>query len=247
MDDERYQITLQKVLDRSAKSTTHIVRVVRGAGTVKSTYQNNNTTYTNEDDASRDEAGIYSRIVGYISPVCTHIYEYIANSLSTLSSRIHVPQWIARIGHDTGHEKHVRTGIFAVGCAIALGLLYTIFSSIFITSPDGQVLIDEKNTLISTQTLVEDARKNMANPIVFNEKIAEAEKILLAMAKDEKNIGHAQTLLTEISTLRKEVYGIETLELASRTPIVTAGEDFSIVRILELDKKRYIVGKNGIM
>lgn len=55
----------------------------------------------------------------------------------------------------------------------------------------------------------------MANPQAFNAKILEAEKILFELRKDNSQLKDSQELLSKIASMKKEVHGIQTIDVES--------------------------------
>jgi hypothetical protein len=101
---------------------------------------------------------------------------------------------------------------------------------------------DNKNLLIQAKTLIDDGEKLASNPAAFNTKITEAEKILFDLRKEQTHILDTQELLTRISTLKKQVYDIQEIDMTHLSSIVPFNSaDINPIGIFEKDKKLTIV------
>ena len=101
---------------------------------------------------------------------------------------------------------------------------------------------DNKNLLIQAKTLIDDGEKLATNPTAFNTKITEAEKILFDLRKEQAHILDTQELLNRISTLKKQVYDIQEIDMTRLTSIVPFNpNDILPIGIFEKDKKLTIV------
>ncbi len=91
---------------------------------------------------------------------------------------------------------------------------------------------------------MDDGQKLASNPIAFSAKIAEAEKILFDLRKEQAHTVDTQDLLSRISTMKKEVYDIQSIDMSHLTSIIPFNPlEITPVGIIEKDKKLTLIGE----
>ncbi len=134
----------------------------------------------------------------------------------------------------------------AIGIVLLFALAYSLISSILYVLNTSTS--DNKNLLIQAKTLIDDGEKLASNPAAFNTKITEAEKILFDLRKEQTHILDTQELLTRISTLKKQVYDIQEIDMTHLSSIVPFNStDINPIGIFEKDKKLTIVWEKWII
>ena len=134
----------------------------------------------------------------------------------------------------------------AIGIILLFALAYSLISSVLYVL--SSTTSDNKNLLIQAKTLIDDGEKLATNPTAFNTKITEAEKILFDLRKEQAHILDTQELLNRISTLKKQVYDIQEIDMTRLTSIVPFNpNDILPIGIFEKDKKLTIVWEKWII
>lgn len=103
---------------------------------------------------------------------------------------------------------------------------------------------DSKNLLIQAKILVDDGQKLSGNPVAFNTKITQAEKILFDLRKEQTHMVDTQELLSRIATMKKEVYDIQSIDMTQLNSIIPFNPaEFNPVGVIEKDKKLILLGE----
>jgi hypothetical protein len=139
-------------------------------------------------------------------------------------------------------NKKYQYVFLSAGIAILFALSYILISSIVsvLSTPAS----DSKNLLIQASLLVDEGQRLSGNPAVFNVKIAEAEKILFAMRKEETHMVDIQKLLGRIASMKKEVYDIQTIDMTHLSSIIPFDPTLlSPLGVYEKDKKLTLIGE----
>jgi hypothetical protein len=74
--------------------------------------------------------------------------------------------------------------------------------------------------LIQAKILIDDGQKLTSNPTAFSSKIAEAEKILFDLRKEQSHVLDTQELLGRIASMKKEVYDIQEIDMTNLTSVI---------------------------
>lgn len=141
--------------------------------------------------------------------------------------------------------KAIQRGIILWGVFLCFMLLYVLFYEIFNLSSQGPAT-DSKQQLIQAKEYLDIAEKNLSNSAIFSQNIKSAESILFALRDDDVYAKDTQDMLSKISTLRKELYDIETFEMNEKASIIPfSTEEIAPIKIFESSKKLNLIGKNG--
>ncbi len=146
------------------------------------------------------------------------------------------------------HQKRIQIGVFIVGALFCIGLLWILFQNIFsftqTTTQDNQASITEITSLI------DKAEKDRANTTLFNQDIREAEALLAPLRDNPQYIKSVKELSDRIVALKKEVNGIETVNIGSKTSIIPVPDTgFTLIGGFTSDTTNlsYAVGKEGMI
>ncbi len=125
---------------------------------------------------------------------------------------------------------------------LLFALAYSLISSILgVLSTNTS---DSKNLLIQAKILVDDGQKLSGNPVAFNTKITQAEKILFDLRKEQTHMVDTQELLSRIATMKKEVYDIQSIDMTQLNSIIPFNPaEFNPVGVIEKDKKLILLGE----
>lgn len=113
----------------------------------------------------------------------------------------------------------------------------------------GNGFNDEYATKVKqAQSLVQDSRTLTSNPDAFSVNMKQAEELLSELRQAQKYLTDVQTIQGDIDTLKKEVYGIETIDLTQKTNLVPFNtETFQPLQAFETNNKFLVIGKNGLI
>ncbi len=142
----------------------------------------------------------------------------------------------------------IRRGIFGLGVVVSVTLLYLIISSLFVDSLSRTVPEEYREKLVTANILIEKAGKDIGNPELFHSHIAEAEDLIFEVREAQLFLNDVDTLLTNISVLKKEMNGIESFVLSEenlRHPF--SSTDASLIGIFEENKRRYFLHENTLI
>ena len=149
---------------------------------------------------------------------------------------------------DLGANEKQKYSFLAMGIILIFILIYMLLSAIggaLTTGISGDAFAEKVQ---QAQTLVEESRKLTGNPDAFTTNMQQAEALLAELRDAQKYLPDAQTIQGDIDALKKEVYGIETIDLTKSESIVPFGESgFRPVATFEVNNKLLLVGKTGII
>lgn len=140
-------------------------------------------------------------------------------------------------------KKEVRAGFFLSGIIVAVAFLYIITSSIFQANVSSSVPETYKSKLIEAQTILNRSGKDIANKDVFKDNLKKAESLIFEVRNENLFRNDVESLLAQLSTLKRQFNGIETYTLANHQEIFSFAndKDFSPIGIFENSKKLYFV------
>lgn len=142
----------------------------------------------------------------------------------------------------------VRIGILLAGVLLCIMFFYILFDKILNTSSGGSWGIEEKTQLIQAKEYLDTAQGNIGNPEIFEKNITSSEEILIALRGEELYTKDVQDMLSRISTLKKEMYDIQTFSLQDRTPIFQNTDNaMKILRVFHHNKKISLIGKDRVL
>ncbi len=222
LDKEAFEISLLSWMNKEYKNSVDVIRIQRGK--IKKPRVNRMST---QIDIAREYMGNYLNNQDF-----GRILRDIWTSIDTLFHN---------------KPKSIQTGIVISGLILCFFLLYILFYEVFNTS-NKTAEIDSKQELIDAKWYLDTAEKNMSNTLVFTDNIKKAEDILFTLRKNETYLKDTQELLSKISTMKKELNDIETVELVANTGIMPFNpQDMSPIRVFESDKKLTLIGKYGVL
>lgn len=98
--------------------------------------------------------------------------------------------------------------------------------------------------IIQAKVLVDEGEKLMANPQAFDTKIAEAEKIILELRKEQKHLTNTQDLLGRIAAMKKKVYDIQTIDMTHLVSIIPFNSaDINPLWVFQRNNKFSLIGE----
>lgn len=144
------------------------------------------------------------------------------------------------------NEKH-KYGFLMAGALVVFLLVFMLIRS-FVGVIPGISTDAYAEKVEQAQTLIESSRKLSGNPTEFSNNISEAEKLLAEVKTAQKYLTDVAKLQGDIDTLKKEVYGIQSIDLTQKKSIVPLGETgFSPLATFEINNKLLVVGKTGLI
>jgi hypothetical protein len=146
------------------------------------------------------------------------------------------------------HPRQIQMGIFILGVAFCIGLLWILFHNIFTVTQVTPA--DDKNRLIQVTTLIQKAQKDMANKAMFNKDITEAEALLSDLRENPQFTKSVNELTDKIVALKKEVNGVETANMMSKPSLIPFPQTgFTLVRVFASEKSgfSYAIGREGMI
>lgn len=142
----------------------------------------------------------------------------------------------------TLENKKYQYTFLSIGLILLFVLLYSLISTLLGVLENTKS--DSKNLLIQAKILIEESQKLSTNPSAFNLKIAAAEKILFDLRKEQVYTVDIQELLGQISSMKKEVYDIQTIDMSRFTTLIPFDpSNISPIWVFEKDKKLTLIGK----
>ncbi len=221
LDKEAFEVSLLSWMNREYKSSVDVIRIQR----------------------DKTKKAKISRMSTQIDVARENIENYFMSKDFHLIFR---DMWTSVDALFHNKPKSIQTGIIISGLILCFFLLYILFYEVFNISNTATTATDSKQELIDAKGYMDTAEKNMSNTSIFTENIKKAEDILFTMRKNETYLKDTQELLSKISTMKKELNDIETVELGVNTSIVPFNpQDISPVRVFESEKKLTLIGKYG--
>lgn len=164
--------------------------------------------------------------------------KFIVNSISK----------IINIKNNISWNKKSNTIIFTSWIIILSIMLFSLIGWILWDSTSTKNITEYKNKLNEAREYVRIANTNIANNDLFNLNINKAEEIISEIRNQEFFLKDIEKMYSDISIIKKQFNWVETFEANSNNIIYsTKTIDWDIVKILENDKKNYIVTNNSII
>ncbi len=150
-------------------------------------------------------------------------------------------KWLIQKLPNIDNQKYLYP-FLVIGIIILFTLLYSLVSSvIWVLSTSTS---DATNLLIKAKILVDEWQKLSNNPTAFNAKILEAEKILFDLRKEEVHILDTQELLGRITSMKKEAYDIQEIDMTHMISIIPFNpNEIKPLGVFEKDKRLSIIGE----
>lgn len=212
--------TSKRMLEREMTDNMHIIRLSRR--TYEAPSMETRGKKKKQSDILRDRWAI---LVEYMrSKKMWEKTKWVIQKLPTLENKKH--QYL----------------FLSIGIVILFILAYSLISSILWVL--STTTSDSKNLLIQAKILIDDGQKLANNPTAFNTKIAEAEKILFDLRKEQTHMVDTQELLSRIASMKKEVYDIQSIDITNLNSIIPFNPlEISPVGVVEKDKKLILIGE----
>lgn len=150
---------------------------------------------------------------------------------------------------DFGANEKQKYGFISAGIIVIFLLLYVLFNAVSGMFSGGGFASDEYAQKVKqAQTLVSESANLKANHDAFTSNMKQAEALLAELRTAQKYLPDVQKIQGDIDAYKKEVYGIETIDLNGRTSLVPFGETgFVPMNVFEIANKLLIIGKTGII
>ncbi|MBC7504096.1 hypothetical protein H7169_03920 [Candidatus Gracilibacteria bacterium] len=219
---EAWSDTSKQILEREISSNLHIIRLSRRL------YDSGFPAFSRErkkqSDILRDHGAI---LVEYVrSKKMWEKTKGLIQKIPTLENRKYQYAFIG------------------IGVIILFALAYSLISSIL--GVLSNTTSDSKNLLIQAKILIDDGQKLTSNPTAFSAKMKEAEKILFDLRKEQSHVLDTQELLGRITSMKKEVYDIQEIDMTNLTSVIPFNSlDITPIGVFEKDKKLTLVGEKG--
>jgi hypothetical protein len=218
---EVWSETTTRIIEREIMNNLHIIRISRN------TYSTTPSPISyrekrKQHDIIRDKWAI--------------VIEYIRSKKMWEKSK-----WLIQKLPNLQNKQYLYTFLI-IGIIILFILAYTLISSILLVFNTNTS--DDKNLLIRAKTLIDEWQKLAGNPVAFNLKITEAEKILFDLRKEEIHIIDTQELLWRITSIKKDVYDIQEIDMTHLVSIIPFDyREISPLWVFEKDKKITLIGE----
>lgn len=212
--------TSTQIIEREIRNNLHIIRISRNIYSTPSPvfYRDKRK----QSDIIRDKWAIF--------------VEYIRSKKMGEKTK-----WLIQKLPNLQNKKYLYTFLI-VGIAILFVLAYTLISSVLLVFNNSTS--DNKNLLIKAKTLIDESQKLTGNPVAFNTKITEAEKILFDLRKEEMYIIDTQDLLWRITSMKKDVYDIQEVDMTHLVSVIPFDpKEINPLWVFEKDKKLTVIGE----
>lgn len=212
--------TSTQIIEREVRNNLHIIRISRNIYSAPSPvfYRDKRK----QSDIIRDKWAIF--------------VEYIRSKKMGEKTK-----WLIQKLPNLQNKKYLYTFLI-VGIAILFVLAYTLISSVLLVFNNSTS--DNKNLLIKAKTLIDESQKLTSNPVAFNTKITEAEKILFDLRKEEMYIIDTQDLLWRITSMKKDVYDIQEVDMTHLVSVIPFDpKEINPLWVFEKDKKLTVIGE----
>ena len=143
-------------------------------------------------------------------------------------------------------RKEVRVGAYGLGMVVAIGLLTLIVKSLFTSSLSGTVPVEYKNKLIEAEQILARTGRDLANKEAFKANIKQAEDLVFEVRDKKIFIQDVNSLLSQISVLKRELNGVESFALGSDTSLFGLPKDLKPKAVFEFSKRYFVVSENGV-
>lgn len=148
---------------------------------------------------------------------------------------------------DLGQNEKQKYGFITAGAIVIFLLVFMLIRSFGSVIPGLSTDVYAQK-VTEAQSLVEDSRKLFGNPTEFSANISRAESLLAEVRAAEKYLTDVTTIQGDIDAMKKEVYGIQTIDLSKKRPVVPFGDSgFSPVATFEVNNKLLLIGKTGLI
>jgi hypothetical protein len=143
-------------------------------------------------------------------------------------------------------SQKVKQYLLAWAIFISIFLLYWVISWFFQVATMTQSSEQAKKSLLEAQNLVVQAGENMNNPDMFLLNVTQAQTILTQLQSQALFLEDISLMKDNIALLQKQFNGIESFEAKTENTLYLFPSSASIVKILSVADKVYIVEKNSI-
>lgn len=144
------------------------------------------------------------------------------------------------------HQKQLKSGAFVLGIIVCIVLLYTIVGSIFSQTTTSVNREEAKAKLLQAQALIDEAGRDLGNKPAFLAKLKEAENLVFSVRNEQLYQKDAEEISKNILILKRQLNGIETIDLTTAKKEVALGANFTPLSIALNNKQLYFVGKDAI-
>lgn len=170
--------------------------------------------------------------------------EYVKSMPIWKNTKEKISQKIDQVNFEENRQqKYIFLG---VGALILFILVYILLSAI--GGGLGGGTDTAKAKILEAKTLIEDSTKLTSDQSAFENNISKAEALLASLRAEKKYLTDVESLQNKIDVAKKEVYGIEIIELSKKESIVPiANTGFEPIGTFEINNKFLLVGKNGII
>ena len=145
-------------------------------------------------------------------------------------------------------DKRVQAGLFLGGVAVCAGLLYLTVAALLAGQAAMMVPEEYKTKLVDARRLVDEAARAGADKAQAGKLLAQAGKLVFEVRDKSLYLKDAQALLTDISSLKKRLNGIETAKADRAAALWVPGEKSpGAVALVRISNKPYLVGETALV
>ena len=225
LNGEEFEQTTTAVLSQEVRTPLHLIRIGYPQRSFVASSANRPMRGGKQSDILREKG---MRTVGYIKN--HQIWGNIRNRVDTLSFE---------------NNAGSKYAFITLGVIILVFLLYIIFRGLSGVVTSGSDELRDK--VLQAKTLIDTSQTLTSNPEAFEQNIKQAEEILFSLRNEQAYLSDTQDLLNRIDALKREVYDIQTVKLADRTPIVATTGSMIPLNVGQANNKLTIVGKSNIV
>lgn len=129
---------------------------------------------------------------------------------------------------------------------MSIFLLYWVISGFFQLASNTRGVETAKQELVQAQALIIQAGENMNNPDMFSLNVSQAQELLKKLETQQLFLEDISVLKDNLGILQKQFNGVEAFEITPENTIYQFPSPASIVKVLSIADKIYIVQKNSI-
>lgn len=142
--------------------------------------------------------------------------------------------------------KVFKNVVFLSWIIISFYFLFTIIWSVVDTTQNSSKVAENKTNLIEAREFMRLATQNLTNPDMFQLNVDKSEELVKKVINDNMFQKETETILSELSIIKKQFNGIETFTPSNVNRLVNT-EITNGVQIINKDRRLYIIWENKII
>lgn len=143
-------------------------------------------------------------------------------------------------------DKIFRNALFVSWIIVSISLLYIIIGWVVSTTNNSMNISTAKEKLIEARDYLRIANENMNNSDVFELNIKKVEEITAEIKSKRLFLNDVDKIIDDTSLIKKQYDWVESFE-SNTSNLIYRTEEKWFIKILELNKKTYIVNSNFIL